>query len=217
MSVQPGEWTFALVDLAGFTALTEAHGDELAADLAVEFARMAESRLRPGDRLVKAIGDAVLLASPSPQGALTLVRGLIEDAYESQGFPISRAGLHHGRAVERSDDLFGAAVNLTARIAAQAAGGQILATADVAKAAAVTGIETTALGEFRFRNVADAVELWDLALVNPPSAGSVDPVCRMYFTHGEFVGQLQFEGRDFWFCSLECAAAFAASPQHFVR
>lgn len=35
------EWTFALVDLAGFTALTETHGDEQAADLATEFADLA--------------------------------------------------------------------------------------------------------------------------------------------------------------------------------
>ena len=216
MNVQVDEWTFALVDLAGFTALTEAHGDELAADLAVEFARMAQSRLGAGDRLVKAIGDAVLLASPNPQAAIILVQSLLEEAYQSQGFPISRAGLHHGRAVERGDDLFGAAVNLTARIAAQAAGGQVLATADVAKAAATSGVETTALGQFQMRNVTDAVELWDLALVVPPSAGSVDPVCRMHINHGKSAGQLQFEGRDFWFCSLDCAAAFASSPKQFA-
>jgi class 3 adenylate cyclase len=31
--------TFLFADLAGFTALTEAHGDEQAADLAHEFSR----------------------------------------------------------------------------------------------------------------------------------------------------------------------------------
>ncbi|UMG92241.1 hypothetical protein [Nocardioides sp. TF02-7] len=55
-----------MVDLAGYTALTETHGDEHAADLATKFARLAEEQLDTGDRLIKTIGDAVLLATPSP-------------------------------------------------------------------------------------------------------------------------------------------------------
>ena len=52
------ERTFAFVDLAGFTALTEAHGDEHAADLVERFTGMARAALGPDDRLVKSIGDA---------------------------------------------------------------------------------------------------------------------------------------------------------------
>ena len=44
-------------------------------------------------------------------------------------FPVLRAGLHRGRAVERGADVFGAAVNLAARIASSASGGEVLATA----------------------------------------------------------------------------------------
>jgi len=210
------EWTFALVDLAGFTALTETHGDDLAADLAVEFAQMAQSRLEPGDRLVKTIGDAVLLASPNPTAGLTLVRGLLADAYAAQGFPVARVGMHHGPAVERGNDLFGAAVNLTARVASQASGGQVLATAIVAEAAASMGIATHHLGEFAMHNVADTVEIWEIALADAPSASSIDPVCRMRIDHAKAAGQLQFRDRDYWFCSLKCASAFAASPEQYV-
>ena len=66
------------------------------------------------------------------------------------------------------------------------------------------------------RNVADAVELWDLALAAPPSTGSVDPVCRMHVDHTQAAGHLWFADHDFWFCSLECAAAFAAAPGQFI-
>jgi adenylate cyclase len=57
MTSEPNEgsankWTFAMVDLAGFTALTEAHGDDDAADLAVTFANLAAECLDPGDCLV---------------------------------------------------------------------------------------------------------------------------------------------------------------------
>ena len=217
MTEQMNEWTFALVDLAGFTALTETHGDERAADLAVEFAQMAEARLGAGDRLVKTIGDAVLLASTHPEASLTLVQRLLADAYQTEGLPVSRAGLHHGPAVERDQDLFGAAVNLTARVASQAAGGQVLATSVVAEAAASMGIETSSLGGFTLRNVAEPVELWEIALVEAPSASSIDPVCRMNVDHAKAAGRLHFANRDYWFCSMECVSAFAASPEQYVH
>ena len=57
-------------DLAGFTALTEAHGDIAAADLAEQLVADAESVLGVGDRLVKAIGDAVLLTFPDAASAI---------------------------------------------------------------------------------------------------------------------------------------------------
>ena len=64
------EGTFAFVDMAGFTALTEAQGDEDAADLATMFADITRAALGPGDRLVKTIGDAVLVTSKDPAPAL---------------------------------------------------------------------------------------------------------------------------------------------------
>ncbi len=60
------EATFCFVDLAGFSALTEAHGDDAAADLAVRFTGLVTETLAENGRLVKTIGDAVLVVSPSP-------------------------------------------------------------------------------------------------------------------------------------------------------
>jgi class 3 adenylate cyclase len=57
--------TIAFVDLAGFTALTEAHGDKQAADLAERFLELARNALGRSHRLVKVIGDAVMFASGS--------------------------------------------------------------------------------------------------------------------------------------------------------
>ncbi len=66
------ETTIAFVDLAGFTALTETHGDDEAADLAERFTELARTALGSEDRLVKSIGDAVLLTAPSPSAAAEL-------------------------------------------------------------------------------------------------------------------------------------------------
>jgi len=204
-----GEWTFAMVDLAGFTALTEVHGDRQAADLAVQFARLATDRLGAGDRLVKPIGDAVLLASDTPQAAVVLVTGLLEACNQLPDFPIARAGLHHGPAVEHDGDFFGAAVNLTARVAGQAAGGQVLATQAVAEAARATGVATRSLGMVPLRNIAQPQELFELELSPHPIFAGIDPVCRMRVDRNTAAGMLRHQGEEFWFCSLRCAAIFA--------
>jgi len=68
-----------MIDLAGFAALTETHGDEHAADAAELFADLARRSLAEGDELVKCIGDAVLLASPTPEFGLALVRRILDE------------------------------------------------------------------------------------------------------------------------------------------
>ena len=67
------EHTFLFADLAGFTALTEAHGDEQAADLAHEF-ESAAARLLPrhGAEQIKTIGDALMPRVDRPADAVKL-------------------------------------------------------------------------------------------------------------------------------------------------
>lgn len=209
-------WTFAMIDLAGFTALTETHGDHQAADLAMEFTDIARAGLGSGDLLVKSIGDAVLLASPTPAEGITLVRRVITDCIAREGFLITRTGIHHGPATRRGDDFFGAAVNLTARIASHAAGGQVLATPPVAAAARDLGIGTTALGSVRFKNIIEPVALQELDLGTVDVTVSIDPVCRMSVDSASAAGHLRHESVDYWFCSLDCARQFAADPDAYA-
>ena len=209
-------WTFSMVDLAGYTALTEAHGDDLAADLAVAFADRARACLAHSDRLVKPIGDAVLLASETPQSALTLVDRLLSAAAELDGFPLARAGLRHGPAVERDGDMFGSAVNLAARVSGQAAGGQTLATRQVAEVARENGHRVTRIGVVALRNVAEHQELFKIGLGPLLGAGSVDPVCRMWVDAAAATGHLRHADSDYWFCSLTCAGKFAIEPDTYA-
>lgn len=60
------ERTVIFIDLAGFTTTTLTHGDQDAADVAERFTGLARSELEGGDQLVKSIGDAVMLTSPTP-------------------------------------------------------------------------------------------------------------------------------------------------------
>jgi class 3 adenylate cyclase/YHS domain-containing protein len=180
-AVTSTEHTFLFADLAGFTALTEAHGDERAADLAETF-RDAVLPLLSGHRgaLVKMIGDALMIRCEEPADAIRLGLGIVEVG-GGHGFPTVRGGLHSGAAVARGADWFGATVNLAARVSALAAGEEVL--------------------------VSEATDRPDIV---------IDPVCRMAIEPGNGAGCLEHEGVRYHFCSLDCAARFAARPDSYV-
>jgi adenylate cyclase len=80
--------TIAFVDLAGFTALTEVHGDDAAVDLLDTFTAAARDAVaHTGAELVKTIGDAVMLAAPDPRSGLLAVEQVFEAAYATDAFP----------------------------------------------------------------------------------------------------------------------------------
>ncbi len=207
--------TFAFVDLAGFTALTEVHGDEVAVDVVGAFFDRARSAVAGRGQLVKTLGDAVMLAFASPTDALVAVGELLEASVADSTLPAPRAGLNHGPAIRQDDDWFGAAVNLAARIASQASGGETLATAGVASAARGLGLPTVDLGCFDLRNILEPVELFQIELVPPVEAISIDPVCRMQIAHTSAAGRLRRDDVDLWFCSLMCVEAFISEPSRY--
>lgn len=204
--------TFCFVDLAGFTALTEAQGDEDAADVATRFAEITRETLGPGDRLVKTIGDAVLVTCSSAARGVDFVERLLTTVAAEPRFPALRAGLHHGEAVQRDGDVFGAAVNLAARVAAEAHAGEVLGTEPIAAAARASGIPVADLGPVPLKNVRSAIRLFSLALVVGATDTPLDPVCRMPVDRRGAAGRLRYRGIEYWFCSLTCAAAFASNP-----
>lgn len=209
--------TFGFVDLAGFTALTEAHGDTDAAALVDRFETLAREALGAGDRLVKCMGDAVFLAFDTPAAALGAVGRLLRDCAAEPGFPLPRTGLHHGTAVARGEDLIGASVNLTARIAGQAHGAQVLGSVAVAEVARAGGIHVVELGAFDLRNIADPVTLYQLDLCPEAAGTAIDPVCRMQVGRADAAGRLRHLDTDYWFCSLGCVAIFAGQPEAYTR
>jgi adenylate cyclase len=74
------EATFLFADIAGFTALTEAHGDEEAAALVADFCDRVQSELGGfGATQVKTIGDALMLRIPDPKQAVLLGLHVVHD------------------------------------------------------------------------------------------------------------------------------------------
>ena len=88
--------------------------------------------VEPPVRLVKTIGDAVMLTSPTPAPLVRTALALVEatDAESEDGaFPQVRVGVALGPAVARGGDVFGRAVNLASRVTTIARAGSVLATA----------------------------------------------------------------------------------------
>ena len=205
------------VDLAGFTALTEAHGDTEAADLIERFVAMAETAAAEGDQIVKSIGDAVLLQSPSGHRTLEFATRLMRRCAAEPGFPLARGGVHSGPVVVRGGDVFGSTVNVAARIAGQAHGGQLLLSEAVrAECPAEDDLDVIDLGEFDLRNVTGSVHLYEVRIGLDHGCAGIDPVCRMQVERDRAAGRLRHDGRDYWLCSLTCAERFASDPDAFT-
>lgn len=80
--------TFLFADLAGFTAMTEAMGDESAAELACEFAEQVELVASDFDaESVKRIGDAVMLRAAEAGPAIGLGLQIANEVGESHYLP----------------------------------------------------------------------------------------------------------------------------------
>lgn len=201
------ERTFSFVDLAGFTALTEIHGDETAADLVEHFTDVVDGALGEDGARVQTIGDAVFLVSREPSAALSVLKRVWQRADEEHQFPALRAGVHHGSATQRGKQFYGTAVNVAARVAAQAAGGQVLGTALVAAAARKDGLTVRSMGRVALKNLRGPIDLFDVGL-GAAIPDAIDPVCRMRVTQGEMSVHLELEGQAFWFCSRACLEAF---------
>ena len=209
------ERTIAFVDLSGFTALTEAHGDETGAATALRFYDMTRSLLHNGASLVKTIGDAVMLAAPEPETAVGIVLDLRTLTDSTPNFPMIRAGLHAGLAREADHDYFGASVNLAARVAAHARAGQILCTAPVAGRLAENAVYTVVpIGPVSFRNVHDPVVIYELRnrAVNV-TAAHIDPICRMHVPPDSAIARFRAGTVEYYFCSFQCLRTFVLENQ----
>jgi class 3 adenylate cyclase len=208
--------TFAFVDLAGFTALTDAHGDAEAIRIARGFQQRAQDALAPGDELVKTIGDEVMLAFADPNAAIVALEQMFRGPEDGLVL-LPRAGAHHGSAIVDGADYFGHAVNVAARVAAQAAGGQLLVTDQVAEAAQARGHVITHMGAVTLRNIVEPLDIYEVDLLDEQPDTAVDPVCAMRVpTRGERAIGLMWRNAHVWFCGLPCVARFAADPDRFT-
>lgn len=199
------------IDLAGFTALTDTHGDDQAIAVIEQFEATVRSALVEPSELIKFIGDAAMLVFATPADAMAAVRQIIETTADD-GIPNLRVGFHHGPLTWRGDDVFGATVNLASRIGAHVAGGQVLTC--TATAARLPDEVATPVGVYQARGVSTPIHLVEIATAVTPS--TIDPVCQMRVTHGHGAASIVYGGLRWDLCSLACARRFTADPELYL-
>lgn len=213
------EATFCFVDIAGYTALTESHGELAAADLIEEFNELIRTAVQSVGQIQELTGDCAFLVFPNPVVATNALVALYTLVADRKDFPVVRAGLHHGSALLRANRYFGSTVNIAARTAAQAIGGEILCTKGVAEnlmQVATPGIGVQHRGLTVLRNLAQPLDIYAIVLANVLRQYAIDPVCQMQVDARHATEERRLNGRTYWFCSASCAEKFSRRPFFFV-
>jgi adenylate cyclase len=146
----------AFADLAGYTRLTEELGDEEAVGAVERFVEQVELSLPDEARIIKTIGDEVMVVGSDAAALLDWAVAFQESVTER---PLPRIGIHYGETLYRDGDYYGREVNQASRVAARAAGGEVLATRPVVDQAHA-GLAFERIGEVRLKGFADTTELF---------------------------------------------------------
>ena len=115
----------AFADLAGYTRFTEEAGEEEAFSNVERFIDAVTDTLPEDARVVKTIGDEVMLVGQDVQALTDWAVGF-QRLYRER--PMPRIGVHVGVVLYRDGDYFGREVNLAARVVARARGGEVIVT-----------------------------------------------------------------------------------------
>lgn len=142
MGKQAANLSILFADISGSTRLYETLGDGVARGLVADcLGLLTEQVQRFGGTVIKTIGDEIMCTFERADQALEAAVGMQEGVMvdlptRNPDTPTNmtiRVGLHFGPAILESGDVFGHAVNVAARMAGLAKGGQIITTKETAE------------------------------------------------------------------------------------
>ena len=146
----------AFADLAGYTRLTEEEGEQTAVDAVERFVEAVEVTLPEEARVIKTIGDEVMIVGSDPTTLIDWAVGFQRLQVER---PLPRIGIHYGVALYRDGDYFGRDVNIASRVAARSAGGEVLATRPVVEQAG-SHLEFERIAEVKLKGFSNPTEVF---------------------------------------------------------
>lgn len=163
--------TILFTDVVSSTARAATMGDERWRALLERLGEVTtELAERYGGTVVKSTGDGHLLTFEGPTQAIRCAEVLRTEA-ESLGIDV-RVGIHSGECELLGEDIGGIAVHIAARILAEAADGEILASSTVRDLVVGSGAGFTDRGTVDLRGVPGA---WHLLAVEPGGARPGSP------------------------------------------
>ena len=154
------ETAVVFADLVGFTELGETVPVQELGGLAGRLSRLAGNVVEPPVRVVKLIGDAVMLVSPDARAAVATAIELVEAAALQDDFPQLRAGVAFGPAVNRWGDWFGCTVNLASRLTERARPGAVLVTEPARDAAGEDAFAWSPAGDKKLKGISAPVKAY---------------------------------------------------------
>jgi class 3 adenylate cyclase len=145
-------------DLEGFTEYTSDKGDREASAMLRDHYDTVDSIVRGrGGAVVKTIGDGHMLSFTEPRAAV--LAGVELAGIAAGPLPV-RVGGHEGHVLSTEHDLLGHVVNVAARVADTAQGGQALVTESLRSAAGrVRGVQFEPLEPRRLKGIAEPYEI----------------------------------------------------------
>jgi len=147
------------VDLVGFTSLSRfASPAELLATVETFERRAFETSQRLGGRIVKSIGDEVMIAADDAAAVSEIARQLVAERRDDDTV-LGRGGVSAGDVLFRLGDYYGPVVNLASRLADEAVPDEVLVDRATAENPGVTAV---AAGRRSLKGFAEPVEVWTL-------------------------------------------------------
>ncbi len=173
----PGIRSVLFTDIVESTRLTQRIGDEAAFDLLGVHDKIVRDALSMFDgREVKHTGDGIMASFVSAAGAVRCAARIQRDiaAHEEGRFPIRvRIGVAAGEPVEHHQDLFGATVQLAARLCSHAGPEQILVSNVVAELCLGKTLPFQELGEIPLKGFEHPVRAHAVVWVEETSDSSL--------------------------------------------
>ena len=160
--------TVLFTDMEGSTALTQRRGDAPAQEVLRAHNEIAREALRThGGSEIKHTGDGIMASFASGSRAISAALAMQREfAAHNETHPEApirvRIGLNAGEPVAEEGDLFGTAVQMAARIAAQAEPGRVLVSNVVRELAAGKGFLFSDRGDVVLRGFEDPVRLYEV-------------------------------------------------------
>lgn len=157
---------FLFADLRGYSAWVERHGDQAASMLIGEYRALVRRAVgEHGGAEIKTEGDSFYVVFDSPSMAVKCALRIVELASASKavaGGPIPvGVGVHAGETVATDDGYVGSAVNVAARVCAQARAGELLVT-DAVRSLTRTYLDVAfrPLGRRRLKGISEPISLY---------------------------------------------------------
>jgi class 3 adenylate cyclase/ABC-type branched-subunit amino acid transport system substrate-binding protein len=156
---------FLFADLRGYTDFVEQQGAASAAELLTRYRALAREAIgRFGGAEIKTEGDSFYVVFDSVSSAVRCGLAITSDAKAADDAIRVGVGVHAGETVEADGGYVGSAVNIAARICAQAGAGEVLVSETVRTlTSSLLPVTFKSRGRRQLKGIADPIELFAVA------------------------------------------------------